>query len=202
MFKRTLWTVLMGLAILAGYSQYAAAIPAFARKYNLPCSACHEAWPKLNNFGQVFRDNGFQLMTDRDSPIYQNPSYWPIMMRTIPQWHYETTNNVPLDNTPGKASSGQTPSVVNTSGFDFAGINIFTAGTLYKNISFAIQPLISNNGSVHIETAYVRLDNLLHNNWLNFKFGKYELDTLISEHRTLTVDNTGYYHNYHFLPPG
>src|SRR5215467_1254661 len=100
------------------------AIPAFARKYNLPCSACHEAWPKLNNFGQVFRDNGFQLMTDRDSPIYQNPSYWPIMMRTIPQWHYETTNNVPLDNTPGKASSGQTPSVVNTSGFDFAGINI------------------------------------------------------------------------------
>jgi hypothetical protein len=33
------------------------AIPAFARKYSLPCSACHEAWPKLNNFGQVFRDN-------------------------------------------------------------------------------------------------------------------------------------------------
>ncbi len=28
------------------------AIPAFARKYGMPCSACHEAWPKLNNFGQ------------------------------------------------------------------------------------------------------------------------------------------------------
>ncbi len=26
------------------------AIPAFARKYGMPCSACHEAWPKLNNF--------------------------------------------------------------------------------------------------------------------------------------------------------
>ena len=24
------------------------AIPAFARKYGLPCSACHEAWPMLN----------------------------------------------------------------------------------------------------------------------------------------------------------
>ncbi len=36
------------------------AIPAFARKYGLPCSACHEAWPKLNNFGLAFRDNGFQ----------------------------------------------------------------------------------------------------------------------------------------------
>ena len=47
------------------------AIPAFARKYGLPCSACHTAWPELNNFGQVFRDNGYQLMNDRDSPIWQ-----------------------------------------------------------------------------------------------------------------------------------
>src|SRR2546427_10217098 len=32
------------------------AIPVFARKYGLPCSACHEAWPKLNSFGQKFKD--------------------------------------------------------------------------------------------------------------------------------------------------
>ena len=56
------------------------AIPAFARKYGLPCSACHTAWPELNNFGQVFRDNGYQLMNDRDSPIWQNPSYFPIIV--------------------------------------------------------------------------------------------------------------------------
>jgi hypothetical protein len=47
-------------------SQPVQAIPAFARKYGLPCSACHEAWPKLNNFGQVFRDNGYQLGNDKD----------------------------------------------------------------------------------------------------------------------------------------
>ncbi|MGH9726252.1 MAG: hypothetical protein ACRD41_14400, partial [Candidatus Acidiferrales bacterium] len=33
----------------------AQAIPAFARKYGLPCSACHVGWPELTNFGQVFR---------------------------------------------------------------------------------------------------------------------------------------------------
>ncbi len=60
------------------------AIPAFARKYGLPCSACHTAWPELNNFGQVFRDNGYQLMNDRDSPIWQNPSYFPITFRITP----------------------------------------------------------------------------------------------------------------------
>ena len=26
---------------------------AFARNHDLPCSACHEAWPKPNNCGQV-----------------------------------------------------------------------------------------------------------------------------------------------------
>jgi len=36
----------------------AQAIPAFARKYGRPCSAA-TACPSLNNFGQVFKDNGF-----------------------------------------------------------------------------------------------------------------------------------------------
>ena len=46
--------LLMLLVILSSTPGYA--IPAFARKYGLPCSACHEAWPKLNSFGQNFKD--------------------------------------------------------------------------------------------------------------------------------------------------
>src|SRR6202047_4293396 len=61
--------------------QEVGAIPAFARKYGLPFSACHTAWPELNNFGQTFRDNGYQLGNDHDSPIYQDPGYFPITMR-------------------------------------------------------------------------------------------------------------------------
>jgi hypothetical protein len=49
-------------------SQPANALPAFARKYGLRCSACHESWPMLNYFGQKFKDNGYQIMNDRDSP--------------------------------------------------------------------------------------------------------------------------------------
>jgi len=60
------------------------AIPAFARKYGLPCSACHTAWPELNAFGQAFRDRGYQLGNDRDSPIWQNPSYIPVTFRMTP----------------------------------------------------------------------------------------------------------------------
>ena len=64
--------------VFAGSSD-ANALPAFARKYGLRCSACHEAWPQLNPFGQKFKDNGYQLMNDRDAPIWQNPliGRWP-----------------------------------------------------------------------------------------------------------------------------
>ena len=45
------------------------ALPAFARKYGMPCSSCHEAWPKLSPFGQAFKDNGYQMGNDRDAAL-------------------------------------------------------------------------------------------------------------------------------------
>jgi hypothetical protein len=193
---------LLALVATVALGRPAYAIPAFARKYGLPCSACHEAWPKLTNFGQVFRDNGYQLGTDRDAPIYQDPSYWPITFRVTPQWHRESNNRVAVDSVPGTASAGQVESKVITSGFDLSGIEIWTAGTLYKNISFAIEPFINNTSGTSLESIYVRFDNLLNSRWLNFKVGKFELDTLISEKRILTLSNTGSsYYAYHFTPP-
>jgi hypothetical protein len=72
-------------------------IPAFARKYGLRCSACHTVWPELSAFGQRFKDNGYQLGNDRDSPIWQSNGYWPIAMRTTPQVHMENTTHQPTD---------------------------------------------------------------------------------------------------------
>src|SRR5438093_12539480 len=45
------------------------AIPAFARKYGLGCSACHPVWPELNAFAQRIEDNGYQLDSDRDAQM-------------------------------------------------------------------------------------------------------------------------------------
>src|SRR5215471_19456867 len=82
------------------------ALPAFARKYGMPCSACHEAWPVLNNFGQVFRDNGYQLGNERDAPVYQTPGYFPMTFRMTPQWHQDRTSRVAVDAVAGNVSSG------------------------------------------------------------------------------------------------
>ncbi len=184
--------------------QDAQAIPAFARKYGLPCSACHEAWPKLNSFGQKFKDEGYQLGNDRDAPIWQNASFWPVAMRITPHWHYESLGHTAVDSIPGDPTSPTIEKTVNTSGFDLTGIDILAGGTLLKNISFLLVPSIDpGDGTVGFESANVRFDNLLGSPWLNFKFGKFELDVPLSEKRMMTFSNVGgAYQLYHFMPVG
>ena len=65
-------------------SSPASAIPAFARKYGLRCTSCHESWPVLNDFGRNFRDNGYQsrptqvhgidLVTDKPHVVAEHVS--------------------------------------------------------------------------------------------------------------------------------
>jgi hypothetical protein len=176
------------------------ALPAFARKYGMPCSACHLAWPMLSPFGQAFKDNGYQLGNDRDAPIYQSPAYWPVTFRITPQWHRENATHTQVDD-PTSTTGGQTEANVTTHGFDWSGLDFHTGGTLAKNISFYVLPSSDNTGAFHFETVFARLDNLAGTSWLNLKLGKFELDNLLSEKRILTLTNvSGVYTNYHFQP--
>ena len=172
-------------------------IPAFARKYGMPCSACHLGWPMLSPFGQAFKDNGYQLGNDRDAPIYQDPGYWPVTFRITPNWHRESQNLMAVDD----GSGGTTEAKVTTHGFDWSGLDFHTCGTLAKNISFYVLPSSDNTGAFHFESVWARLDNLFGSSWLNIKLGKFELDNLLSEKRILTLTNvSGVYTNYHFQP--
>src|SRR5271155_957406 len=138
-------------------SQPANALPAFARKYGLRCSACHESWPMLNYFGQKFKDNGYQLMNDRDAPIWQNPSYWPVTFRITPIWHRFSTGRVAVDQGGG---TNNAEARVESSGFDLSGLDFHTGGTLEKNISFYVLPSSDSTASFHFETVMGRFDNL------------------------------------------
>jgi hypothetical protein len=186
-------------------SERANALPAFARKYGLRCSACHESWPMLNYFGQKFKDNGYQLMNDRDSPIWQNPGYWPVTFRMVSFWHRVSTGKVLVD-TYSSGTSTPTGSAIQrltTSGFDLSGLDFHTGGTLEKNFSFFLLPSSDPTGAFHFETVMARLDNLFGSPWLNLKLGKFELDNLLSEKRILTLTgNGGIYQLYHFIPVG
>src|ERR1700730_5658012 len=194
--KHFLGAALVLVFLILSGSQNANALPAFARKYGLRCSACHESWPMLNYFGQKFKDNGYQLMNDRDAPIWQNPGYWPVTFRILPIWHRVSTGKVAVDQ-----GSGITR--ITTSGFDLSGLDFHTGGTLEKNFSFYVLPSSDNTGAFHFETVMARLDNLFGSPWLNLKLGKFELDNLLSEKRILTLTgNGGIYQLYHFIPVG
>ena len=196
--RRTLVGLLLAAVFLLSSANNALALPAFARKYGLRCSACHEAWPMLNYFGQKFKDNGYQLMNDRDAPIWQNPSYWPATFRITPFWHRESTDKVSVDTSATTIGLQE----ITSHGFDLSGLDFHTGGTLEKNVSFYVLPSSNSAGQFHFETVMGRFDNLLGSSWLNVKMGKFELDNLVSEKRILTLTNiSGVYETYHFRPP-
>jgi len=158
----------------------------------------------LNYFGQKFKDNGYQLMNDRDAPIWQNPGYWPVTFRITPIWHRVSTGKVAIDDYAGGAPTGATSvQRISSSGFDLSGLDFHTGGTLEKNFSFYVLPSSDSTATFHFETVMARLDNLFGSPWLNIKLGKFELDNLLSEKRILTLTgNGGIYQLYHFIPVG
>jgi len=193
--------------LLLSTSPSASALPAFARKYGLRCSACHESWPALNNFGLKFRDNGYQLMNDRDAPIWQNPGYWPVTFRITPIWHRLSSLNSVDVYTPGSPQypnpSGTALQRISSSGFDLSGLDFHTGGTLEKNISFYVLPSSDPTGAFHFESVNARIDNIGSSPWLNIRLGRFELNNLLSEKRTLWLTgNGGIYQTYHFIPVG
>jgi hypothetical protein len=62
--ERVRWGVtVLGLVMGATWTMPASAaeIPYFARKYGVPCATCHVNPPKLNEFGESFRQSGYRM---------------------------------------------------------------------------------------------------------------------------------------------
>src|ERR1700719_4814858 len=77
------------LAMVVALPHPAEAVPAFARKYGVRCTVCHEAWPVLNDFGRAFRDNGYRMNLGKDEPTVTDPSYWPIYAEAQPHFGFD-----------------------------------------------------------------------------------------------------------------
>lgn len=176
------WAVLV-LAMFAS-PPTARAFPAFARKYGLRCTACHEAWPVLNDFGRAFRDNGYQILLGKDDPVTTNPGYIPISIRITPHYEFDELSNQPTDQGTKKFRTG---------GIADIGMDLLTGGTLAKNASFLVVPTgFASDGNVHLESFWVRFDNLLGSSWLNVKIGQHEVDLPRSAHRPWNLTTTGF----------
>ncbi len=201
--------MLVGLLALMAYdwSQLTSdvqAIPAFGRKYGFSCNVCHvPGFPKLNDTGNLFRDQGYQLGADQDLPTYEGISmgYIPISFRTTVGYQ--------------RASVRTDATGVTTGGVGFTGLDILSFGTLHRDIAFGVvyTPGLGSAGfgtggsDSDLESAFVRLMRLEQflgvkpepgTYLLNLKVGKFELDVPFSEKRSQTL-NTPFV-LYHYLP--
>src|SRR5207247_179425 len=198
--------VLAVIGILSGIVQDvrdAQAIPAFARKYDFACNVFHvPSFPKLNDFGNLFRDHGYQLGTDQELPTYEGltKGYWPVSFRTTVGYQWKNTGGLtPADTT---ATSGS---------FGFTGLDVLSFGILAMDITFGIvfTPALGSAGfntgasDSDLESAFIKLDNLQRfiglgdNNYLmNFRVGKFELDLPFSEKRSPTLNTTFLVYHY------
>jgi len=208
--------IIVGLVAMIGLGCYelayqvprAGAIPAFARKYDFACNVCHvPSFPKLNDFGNLFRDHGYQLGTDQELPTWEGltKGYWPVSFRTTVGYQLQSKGGL-LNATSGVGD------VTSTSGsFGFTGLDILSFGILHRDITFGIvfTPALGSAGfgtspsDGDLESAFIKLDNLQRfiglgeNNYLmNFKVGKYELDLPFSEKRSPTLNTTFLIYHY------
>jgi hypothetical protein len=181
--KGSLQTVLQ-LAVFAVvmfvFVSPASAIPAFARKYSLRCTACHESWPVLNDFGRNFRDNGYQIRLGKDDTVTAEPGYWPVAVHVVPNYLYQKVTNQTTDQ--GKKDIG-------SGGVADASMDLLMAGVLTPNISFLVVPTgFASDGNVHLESYWAYFSRLIKNSdWFNVRIGQFEIDLPASSHRNLEL---------------
>ncbi len=181
----------------------AQAIPAFARKYGVACSACHTNWPRLNRFGINFRDNGYRMNRERDNPVTQNGAYWPIAFRSTVGFQYSNNTYVPVAPT---ASNPDGLATTETGTFGYLGLDILTAGTLGEQVGFLLvveaqlEAANFNTNSPqggNLESAWVVFTRLGGTPYANVRVGKGALNDLPNDqHRSYEL--TQLYEIYSF----
>jgi hypothetical protein len=164
--RRTILTLAAAGVLLAGVlPDLAHAIPAFARRHKLSCTACHDPFPRLKPFGEEFAGNGFWLPEDDNDRDYVNTGdellrlnrTFPIAARMDLWLQAESDADVSTDM--------QTP----------WGLKLLSGGLLAKNVGYYFYFYMSERGEVAgVEDAYVHFNDV---------FGR-PLDIMVGQFQT------------------
>ena len=168
--RRLVCLALAASAAVVVFPTRAAAVPAFARKYQTSCQTCHIVFPKLNAFGEAFRLRGYRMPAETEDMVKEKPVSLgaPAYKRLWPKaiWPGELPGNVPLAvnlkfadvNTSALNEEGTVTSVRNDFQFPQEA-NIFGAGTLGDHVSFFSEVTFGEepDGSVGVELEHARL---------------------------------------------
>jgi hypothetical protein len=199
-------SILAMLSALLIPDKESSAFPVFARKYEQPCAKCHTPVPKLNDFGNRFRDNGYQMkgledgLADKDIPTNLSSAFWPAAFRASVGYTYKTVDDMAVGGSPTEPVTSPTNPLdrASTSGVEFFGVKLLAGGTTARDVSFLLSFFDLENGNFRPQSIWVRLDNIGGSSLANLKLGKFELDLPFSEQRSPTFFIP--YVPYHYTP--
>ncbi len=168
-------------------------LPLFARKYNMQCTACHVAFPRLNKFGMQFRQNGYRLQGQPGTSPWEDKSF-PLSIVGIVGYHYVSTSALPKEDAAtlrhGNNKSLAAPERVrtNTSRFQQDAFELHSAGTLAEHITFHFDCNFDGQGGPLLGgMAFAQFDDIAQDGALNIKAGIFDAEIpYISSSRRLT----------------
>ncbi|MBK5254818.1 MAG: hypothetical protein JJE39_02180 [Vicinamibacteria bacterium] len=141
------------------------AVPAFARRYEVACSFCHQVFPKLNRIGERFKERGFRLQNEDKFDGSAWIKHAPISGRL------EGTRNLP-EGGPGR---------------NIGYFKVLSAGNLGTKLSYWVDDawLRAGGDTIHIkpDNAWVRVDLAPLGRFYG-KVGRFELDLPVTQTRT------------------
>jgi hypothetical protein len=136
--------LLVGTVIFLSSSSESQAVPSFARQLNMQCIACHTEFPVLNDFGRLFKLNGYTLSAG-DSAL-------PVALMLQPSFT-QTQASQPDDAAPG-FKPNRNPALTQAS--------IFYAGRLFgpyaANLFGPEGAAIANKFGIFSQTTYSGID--------------------------------------------
>lgn len=160
------------------------AMPVFARKYNMSCVACHAAYPRLNQFGEHFRDSNMKLPNWRESTVKTGddllalPASVPLAIRA--QAYVQAREGKSID--PVSGSTEQASS-------DFQSpylVKLLSSAPLSEHLTYYFYGIFAEkggNGETIIEDAWFRHDNLFDTD-IGMMLGQFQISDLMFARET------------------
>ena len=199
--------ILFGLVLLMAslWPRQAEAVPVFARQVGAPCTQCHVQFPKLNDFGMAFKQNGYRLKGDEGKFIWQKTNF---PLATMISLQYENR-----DETDATGASTQTGAVTRGAVEFFSGGSVGPTVSYFLDYAFeqTVTEAVDATGAVTGDTVTVNeaipggtfliFNDLMPDNLLNLRVGvmSNEFFHLSAPRRTtmedyispVSVDNVG-----------
>jgi hypothetical protein len=169
-------------ALLLTGSLPARAMPAFARQYELSCVTCHNAYPRLNDFGERFREANMRLPNwkekatiDMGDPMLALPKFVPLAIRAQAYVQARDAREV---------NSTYTGFTANNGSVDFQApylIKLLSSAPLSDHISYYFYGIFAEkgaNGTTVIEDAWFRHDDAF-NTGIGATLGQFQISDLM-----------------------